>query len=198
MSLAIKIFGGGDQVRKEAFHQEESEKFPEESLMRKREVLVKKIDQELLLAKKNSRNSRQVALQALRRKKWYQKRLKDIDCAVKAMGSAHEHILGEAVNKVNELIKDIAEEQEGTQDMPDTVHTSMCFEMEFDEDELLAELERLEENVDESLFELDRVEERVSCPKVSSTASPSYPAKTEEDEIEEDLEYLRRWLNEPS
>lgn len=44
------------------------------------------------------------------------------------------------------------------------------------QEELLAELERLEKNMDDTLFE-DRIEEIVPCLQVSSTASPSHPGK---------------------
>ncbi|KAG7231065.1 hypothetical protein INR49_025095 [Caranx melampygus] len=59
------------------------------------------------------------------------------------------------VNKVNDLIRDITEEQD---------------------DELLAELKRLEMDLDESIFEKDRVEKTVPCPRVLSTSPPSHPA----------------------
>ncbi|XP_037624020.1 charged multivesicular body protein 4b-like [Sebastes umbrosus] len=198
MSLFVKLFSGGQKVRETCCQQEETETLleGEELLMKKKEFLKKKIDQELLIAKKNSRKNRRGALLALRKKKWYEAHIKYIDCAVKAVRSTHEHI--DIVNKVNDLIKDVTEEHDLSQDMSDTLHTSVSSEVEFDEDELLAELERLEEILDESLCEKDRAEERVSCPKVSPTASPSQPGKPEKDEFEDDLEYLRRWVNEPS
>nr|XP_046251356.1 charged multivesicular body protein 4c-like isoform X2 [Scatophagus argus] len=183
---AVMMFGGGEKVRKKPCQQEEIEKLPEreELLMRKKEILKKKIDQELLFAMKNSRKNRRGALQALRRKKWYEKHLKYIDCAVKAMRSAHEHT--DIINKVNDLIKDLTEEKDPTQDLSEALYTSVGFGVEFDENEMLAELQKLEKNLDKSLFEKDRIEEKVSC-----------PTKTEEDEVEDDLEYLRRWVNEP-
>ncbi|XP_026221959.1 charged multivesicular body protein 4b-like isoform X2 [Anabas testudineus] len=195
MSLYVKIFSGGEKVGMKHCHEDGTEKLPEgeELLLSKEEFLKKKIDQELLFAKKNCRTNRRVALQALRRKKWYEKHLKYIDCAVKAVRSAHEHI--DIVNKVNDLFKDITEEQDVAQDVSDTFYTSVGFAVEFDEEELLAELERLEKNMDDTLFE-DRIEEIVPCLQVSSTASPSHPAKTEEDEVEDELDYLRRWANE--
>nr|XP_033491932.1 charged multivesicular body protein 4b-like [Epinephelus lanceolatus] len=197
MSLLTKLFSGGEKVKKTSCQQEETENLPdrEELLMKKRDYLKKKIEQELLFAKKNCRKNRKVALQALRRKKWYEKHLKDIDCTVQAMRSTHKHT--HFVNEVNDLIKDITEEQDLIEDMSDAFHTSVILGVEFDEDELLVELESLENNLDESLFEKDRMEEKDFCPKVSPIASPSQPAKTEEDEIEDDLEYLRRWANGP-
>ncbi|XP_022624277.1 charged multivesicular body protein 4c-like [Seriola dumerili] len=180
MSLFNKMFSGGEKVTKKPSEEGEVEKLlqGEELLMEKKEHLKKKIDRELLYAKKNSRKNRRVALQALRRKKWYEKHLKYIDCAVKAMRSTHEHI--DIVSKVNDLIRDITEEQDVTQHISDTLHTSVSFGVEFDEDELLAELERLEENLDASMFEKDRVEERVPSPQVLSTTSPSHPAAADD------------------
>ncbi|XP_039989475.1 charged multivesicular body protein 4b-like isoform X2 [Xiphias gladius] len=176
MSLFVRIFSRGEKVRKKPFQHEEIEKLPEgeELLMKKKEFLKKKIELELLFAKKNSRKNRRVALQALRRKKWYEKHLKYIDCVVQAMRSTHEHKYN--VNKVNDLIKDI-EKRDVTQDMSDTIYTSVSFGVEFDEDELLAELDRLGKNLDENFFEKDRVGERVPCPNVLSTASLSSPGK---------------------
>lgn len=49
--------------------------------------------------------------------------------------------------------------------------------MTFPQDELLAELERLEKSLDENLFESDGMEERVQCTEVPPTALPSQPGK---------------------
>lgn len=53
-----------------------------------------------------------------------------------------------------------------------TVAVFVCFS----QDELLAELKRLEKDLDEILFE-DRIEEKVPCPQVTSTPSTSHPGK---------------------
>ncbi|XP_030587857.1 charged multivesicular body protein 4b-like [Archocentrus centrarchus] len=169
----LSVFSSWDKVEKEL--QQEMEKLParEELLEKKREFLNKKIDQLELFAKKNSTKSRRVALQALRRKKQCEKHIKYIDCAVKAMRSIHEHI--EIINKVTDLLKDITEEQDVTGDKLDSVYTPVGFDGEFDEDELLAELEKLERNLDENLFEADGSEDGVLCPKVLTSAPPSHP-----------------------
>ncbi|KAM4573437.1 charged multivesicular body protein 4b-like [Odontesthes bonariensis] len=191
MSLFVNFLCGGEKVRKTACDQEIDKLTEiEELLVKKKEFLRKKIDQELLTAKKNSIKNRRVALQALRRKKWCEKHLKHIDCAFRAMRSAHEHI--ETFNKVTDLIKDIPKEEDVTSDMSDDLFSSVNQEVEFDEDELLAELERLEKSLDQSFFEVDGTDDRVHF----STVSPSHPAKTEEEEVEDDLEYLLRWANE--
>lgn len=50
--------------------------------------------------------------------------------------------------------------------------------MFFSQDELLAELEKLEKNVDENLFEADEAEDGNPCPKVLTTTLPSHRGKT--------------------
>lgn len=45
------------------------------------------------------------------------------------------------------------------------------------QDELLAELEKLEKNLDENVFEADGAEDGDLCPKVLTSASPSHPGK---------------------
>ncbi|XP_072241215.1 charged multivesicular body protein 4b-like, partial [Leuresthes tenuis] len=192
MSLFVNFLCGGEKVRKTTCHQEEIDKLAEieELLVKKTEFLRRKINQELVTAKKNSRKNRRVALQALRRKKWCEKHLKHIDCAFRAMRSAHEHI--ETFNKVNDLIKDIPKEEGVAADMSDSLFSSVNQEVEFDEDELLAELERLEKSLDQSLFEADETDAGVHF----STVSPSQPAKTEEQDVEDGLKYLLRWANE--
>ncbi|XP_039663903.1 charged multivesicular body protein 4b-like isoform X2 [Perca fluviatilis] len=178
MPLFGKLCSGGEnKARKMACpcQLKEMEKLPEreEMLMKKKDFLMTKIDQELQVAKKNSIRNRRVALQALRRKKCHEKHIKYIDCALKAMRSAHENI--DILNEMNDLIKDIPEEHDPTLDMSDTLHTSGSLGVEFDEDELLAELERLVKNLDPSLFEKDKTKERVPFFKVLSLTSPSQP-----------------------
>ncbi|XP_041852604.1 charged multivesicular body protein 4b-like [Melanotaenia boesemani] len=189
MSLFVNFLSGGQRVKNTACHPTEIDEFTEieETLTKKTEFLKKKIDLELLNVKKNIKN-RRVALQALRRKKWYEKHLKLINCAVKAMKSAHEHI--ETFNKVNDLIKDIPKEEAAAQDMSINLLSSINQEVEFDEDDLLAELERLEKSLDENFSDADTADGVVRC-----STSPPQPSEIEEDEIEDALEYLRRWAN---
>ncbi|KAI4823397.1 hypothetical protein KUCAC02_011981 [Chaenocephalus aceratus] len=186
MSFIGKLLSGGEKLTKPCWP-EETEPLPdrEELLGKKREFLKKKIDQEFLFAQTNSRKNRRGALQALKRKRWYEKHLKNIDCAVKAMR--------EIVNKLNDAMKEITEEHDLTQDMTETLLSSAGFEVEFDEEELLTELQRLENSLDESVFNKDAAERRLP-----SSASPSQPAMTEEEDIEGDLERLRCWASAPS
>ncbi|XP_024138373.1 charged multivesicular body protein 4b [Oryzias melastigma] len=101
------------------------------------------------------------------------------------MRSAEEH--AQLISKMNELIKDSlqTEDADGSDDLYSPVNEGE----EFDESVLLEELEKLEKSLDESLFEADRKEQEVLA------ASPSNHAKLEEEDIAEDLEYLRQWAN---
>ncbi|XP_013889210.1 charged multivesicular body protein 4c [Austrofundulus limnaeus] len=103
------------------------------------------------------------------------------------MSSAHEHICSEMINVVHDLTNDITEKE----DVLNSHNLSVKQKVEFDEDELVAEPEKLERSQDENLFEEDG---DVSHP-VLLAASASHPAKME-DEDEDDLEYLRRWAEE--
>ncbi|KAG7220372.1 hypothetical protein INR49_018210 [Caranx melampygus] len=187
-------------------------------LTKKQEFLEKKIEQELQIAKKNGMKNKRGALQALKRKKRYEKQLAQIDgtlstiefqrealenantntevlknmgFAAKAMKSAHENM---DIDKVDDLMQDITEQQELAQEISDAISKPVGFGEEFDEDELLAELDELEqEELDKNLLEIGGPE-NVPLPNVPSTSLPSRPAKKEEDE--DDMEDLQRWAME--
>ncbi|KAI9531021.1 Charged multivesicular body protein 4C [Dissostichus eleginoides] len=221
MSLFAKIFGGGGgKGGKGPSPQEAIQKLreTEEMLTKKQEFLEIKIEQELQIAKKNGTKNKRAALQALKRKKRYEKQLAQIDgtlstiefqrealenantntevlknmgFAAKAMKSAHENM---DIDKVDDLMQDITEQQELAQEISDAISKPVGFGEEFDEDELLAELDELEqEELDKNLLEIGGPE-NAPLPNVPSSSLPSRPAKKEEDE--DDMEDLQRWAME--
>ncbi|KAF4083622.1 hypothetical protein AMELA_G00143920 [Ameiurus melas] len=158
------------------------------------------------------------ALQALKRKKRYEKQLAQIDgtlstiefqrealenantnteviknmgFAAKAMKAAHNNM---NIDKVDELMQDLTEQQELAQEISDAISKPVGFGEEFDEDELLAELEKLEqEDLDKNLLEIGGTE-NVLLPNVPSTSLPSRPAaKKKEEEEEDDMKDLEAW-----
>ncbi|KAG7273266.1 hypothetical protein CRUP_009694 [Coryphaenoides rupestris] len=214
MSLFGKIFGGGGKGGKGPSAQEAIQKLreTEDMLTKKQEFLEKKIDQELLTAKKNGTKNKRAALQALKRKKRYEKQLAQIDgtlstiefqrealenantntevlknmgFAAKAMKSAHENM---DIDKVDDLMQDITEQQEVAQEISDAISKP---------DELLAELDELEqEELDKNLLEIGGAE-NVPLPNVPSTSLPSRPAaRKEKEEDDDDMEDLQRWAME--
>ncbi|XP_070758731.1 charged multivesicular body protein 4b isoform X1 [Enoplosus armatus] len=219
MSLFGKLFGSGGKGGKAPTPQEAVQRLreTEEMLAKKQDFLEKKIDQELLTAKKNGTKNKRAALQALKRKKRYEKQLAQIDgtlstiefqrealenantntevlknmgFAAKAMKAAHENM---DIDKVDDLMADITEQQEVAQEISDVISRPIGFGDEFDEDELMAELEELEqEELDQNLLEIEGTED-VPLPSVPSTSLPSRPAKKKEEEDEDDMADLEAW-----
>ncbi|XP_008406414.1 charged multivesicular body protein 4b-like [Poecilia reticulata] len=220
MSLFGKIFGtGAGKGGKGPTPQEAIQKLreTEEMLAKKQEFLEKKIDHELLTAKRNGTKNKRAALQALKRKKRYEKQLAQIDgtlstiefqrealenantntevlknmgFAAKAMKAAHENM---DIDKVDDLMADITEQQELAQEISDVISRPVGFGEDYDEDELMAELEELEqEELDKNLLEIEGTED-VSLPSVPSTSLPSQPAKKKVEEDEDDMADLEAW-----
>ncbi|KAM9537066.1 charged multivesicular body protein 4b-like [Salvelinus alpinus] len=217
MSLFGKLFGTGGKGDKMTSPQEAIQRLrdTEEMLTKKQEFLEKKIDQELLTAKKNGTKNKRAALQALKRKKRYEQQLGQIDgtlstiefqrealenantntevlknmgFAAKAMKAAHENM---DIDKVDDLMQDITEQQELAQEISDAISKPVGFGEEFDVDDLLAELEELEqEELDKNLLEITGTE-NVPLPNVPSTFLPVRPAAKEEDE--DDMKDLEAW-----
>lgn len=219
MSLFGKIFGSGGKGGKAPTPQEAVQRLreTEEMLAKKQDFLEKKIEQELLTAKKNGTKNKRAALQALKRKKRYEKQLAQIDgtlstiefqrealenantntevlknmgYAAKAMKAAHENM---DIDKVDDLMADITEQQEVAQEISDVISRPIGFGEDYDEDELMAELEELEqEELDKNLLEIEGTED-VPLPSVPSTSLPSRPAKKKEEEDEDDMADLEAW-----
>ncbi|KAF3856828.1 hypothetical protein F7725_017551 [Dissostichus mawsoni] len=159
MSVFGKLFGGGGKGGKAPTPQEAIQKLreTEEMLAKKQDFLEKKIGEELVTAKKNGTKNKRAALQALKRKKRYEQQLGQIDgtlstiefqrealenantntevlknmgYAAKAMKAAHENM---DIDKVDDLMADITEQQEVAQEISDVISRPIGFGDEFDE-----------------------------------------------------------------
>lgn len=188
----------------------------EEMLTKKQDFLEKKIEQELMIAKKNGTKNKRVALMALKKKKRLEQQLTQIDgtlstiefqrealenshtntevlknmgYASKALENVHKTI---DIDKIDDMMQDIAEQQDLAQEISDAI--SRPASDTFDEDELLAELAELEqEELEESMASMGPL------PSVPSSRLPSQPsrrgttrAKVEE---EDDMRTLASWAN---
>lgn len=222
MSVFGKLFGGGGKGGKGPTPQDAIQKLreTEEMLAKKQDFLEKKIDAELLIAKKNGTKNKRAALQALKRKKRYEKQLAQIDgtlstiefqrealenantntevlknmgFAAKAMKTAHENM---DIDKVDDLMQDITEQQELAQEISEAISRPVGFGEEFDEDELMAELEELEqEKLDQDLLQISGAED-VPLPNVPSNPLPKKTAVAQtkrQEEDEDDMEELKAW-----
>ncbi|XP_029007399.1 charged multivesicular body protein 4b [Betta splendens] len=218
MSLFAKMFGSGGKGGKAPTPQEAVQRLreTEEMLAKKQDFLEKKIEQELVTAKKNGTKNKRAALQALKRKKRYEKQLAQIDgtlstiefqrealenantntevlknmgYAAKAMKAAHENM---DIDKVDDLMADITEQQEVAQEISDVISRPVGFGEDYDEDELMAELEELEqEELDVHLLEVEGTAD-IPLPSVPSSL-PSRPAKKKVEEDEDDMADLAAW-----
>uniref|UniRef100_A0A8C7HBL7 Charged multivesicular body protein 4c-like n=1 Tax=Oncorhynchus kisutch TaxID=8019 RepID=A0A8C7HBL7_ONCKI len=217
MSVFGKLFGGGGKGGKGPSPQDAIQKLrdTEQMLAKKQDFLEKKIDQELITAKKNGTKNKRAALQALKRKKRYENQLTQIDgtlstiefqrealenantntevlknmgFAAKAMKAAHENM---DIDKVDDLMQDITEQQELAQEISDAISKPVGFGEEFDE--ISQRLGCSYQELDKNLLEIGGTED-AHLPNVPSTSLPSRPAK--EDEDEDDMDDLQRWAME--
>ncbi|KAI7792340.1 charged multivesicular body protein 4c [Triplophysa rosa] len=189
----------------------------EAMLTKKQEYLESRIEQEIMIAKKNGTKNKRAALQALKRKKRFEQQLIQIDgtlstiefqrealenattntevmknlgYAAKAIKGVHQTI---DLDKIDSLMQDITEQQEIAQEISDAI--SQPFGDQFDEDELLAELAELEqEGVEESMKNTGRL------PSVPSTklptARPSHRSTSRKRvEDDHDMKKLAAWAS---
>nr|KAF6387563.1 hypothetical protein mMyoMyo1_008052 [Myotis myotis] len=161
------------------------------------------------------------ALQALRRKKRLEQQLAQTDGTLSTLEFQREAIENATTNaevlrtmelaahgmkkayqdmdidKVDELMADITEQQEVAQQISDAISRPVGFADDVDEDELLEELEELEQEelARELLHVGDKEEEPpVKLPSVPSTHLPAGPAP-KADEDEDALKQLAEWVS---
>ncbi|XP_061778208.1 charged multivesicular body protein 4c [Nerophis ophidion] len=186
----------------------------EDMLTKKQDYLEKRIEQEVAIAKKHGTRNKRAALQALKRKKRLEQQLTQIDgtlstiefqreslenshtnsevvrnmgYASQAMKKVHESM---DLNKIDDLMDDINEQKDVAREINDAISRPQGDD--FDEDELLAELEELEqEQMDDSMKSMG------GLPSVPSgrlpSASTSYRATTKRREDEDDMRMLASW-----
>ncbi|CAN9506361.1 unnamed protein product [Ophioblennius macclurei] len=189
----------------------------EEMLTKKQDYLEKRIEQELATAKKHGTKNKRAALAALKKKKRLEQQLTQIDgtlstiefqrealenshtntevlknmgYAAKAMKQVHENM---DVNKIDDLMADITEQQDVAQEISEAI--SRPFGETFDEDELLAELEELENQAEE-----EGMMTMGGLPSVPSAGLPSLrPAQRattrRRQEEDQDMQMLASWGN---
>ncbi|KAK2493823.1 hypothetical protein MC885_010506 [Smutsia gigantea] len=190
----------------------------EKILIKKQEFLELKIQQELQTAKKHGTKNKRAALQALRRKKRLEQQLAQTDgtlstlefqreaienattsaevlrtmeLAAQGMKKAYQNM---DIDKVDELMADITEQQEVAQQISDAISRPIGFGDDVDEDDLLEELEELEqEELAQELNVGQEEEPPVKLPSVPSTHLPAGPVpRTDEDE---ELKQLAEWVS---
>lgn len=222
-SLLGRLFGGGKNGDKKAPTPAEAIqrlREIEEMLEKKQDFLEKKVESELETAKKHGTRNKRVALAALKRKKRFEKQLQQIDGTMstiefqrEALENANTNtqvlvIMGEAakalkkahdnmdVDKVHELMDEVQEQQEIANEISEAISNPVGFGTDVDDDELLAELEKMEqEQVEEKLLNVGptATEELPSVPN----AEPAVPSSSRKAKVPEDdeLAALAEWAS---
>merc|ERR1711972_1310054 len=165
------------------------------------------------------------ALQALKRKKRYDSQLQQIDGTLSTIEMQREALEGANTNtavlttmndaakalkkanadldvdKVHDMMDDIAEQQDVAKEISDAISNPVAFGQEFDEDELEAELDALGEELElEEQEELDKqlldVGPSVGLPDIP-TAEPAKPApaRARKEEEDPDMAELAAWAS---
>ncbi|KAJ8681144.1 hypothetical protein QAD02_016931 [Eretmocerus hayati] len=196
----------------------------EELLVKKQDFLESKIEQEIQTARKNGTKNKRAAIQALKRKKRYEKQLQQIDGtlstiemqrealesantntavlttmknAADALKAAHQHM---DVDQVHDMMDDIAEQQDVAREISDAISNPVAFGQDIDEDELEKELEELEqEQLDKELLDtgglsLHDTDELPTVPETTLPSAPGKKTKTKTDD-EDDLKELEMWAS---
>lgn len=220
MSFFSRIFGKNKDGSVPT-PQEAMQKLQEtcDMLSKKSDFLEKKIAAELQTAKKHGTKNKRMALAALKRKKRYEKQLQNIDGTLSTVEFQLEALQNAQSNKavldsmktgaaalkkahgnmnaddVHDLMDDIQDQQEVADEITSALSSGIG-NQDFDEDDLLAELEELEqEELDEQLLDIPTASD---LPQVPDQALPaaSQPAKSKSKKEEDDeLAELQMWAN---
>ncbi|RZF45859.1 hypothetical protein LSTR_LSTR010815 [Laodelphax striatellus] len=196
MSFLSKVFGGKkDEKGPTTGEAIQKLRETEEMLIKKQDFLEKKIELEIGVARKNGTKNKRAAIQALKRKKRYEKQLQQIDGtlstiemqrealegantntavlqtmknAADALKAAHQHM---DVDQVHDMMDDIAEQQDVAKEISEAISNPVSFANDIDEDELEKELEELEQQeLDRELLDTGTP---VDLPSVPVTDLPS-------------------------
>jgi len=220
MSFLTKMFGGKKEDQQPTTGEAiQKLRETEEMLIKKQEFLEKKIELEIVTAKKNAAKNKRAAIQALKRKKRYEKQLQQIDGtlstiemqrealegantntavlttmknAADALKAAHKHM---DVDQVHDMMDDIAEQQDVAREISDAISNPVAFGQDVDEDELEKELEELEqEALEEKLVDVgpNPVDELPEVP-AGVVVKPKPAKKAIEDD--DDMKELEAWAS---
>merc|ERR1712055_657037 len=175
-------------------------------------------------ARKNAKTNKRAALQALKRKKRYDSQLQQIDGTLSTIEMQREALEGANTNtavlttmndaakalkkanadldvdEVHDMMDDIAEQQDVAKEISEAISSPVAFGQDFDEDELEAELNDLEEEGElEQQAELEKQLldiEPAKLPDVPAAEPPAAAkAKPQKEEEDPDMAELAAWAS---
>nr|CAB3230650.1 charged multivesicular body protein 4b-like [Phallusia mammillata] len=219
MSGFMKLFGGGAKDRGPNAP-EAIQKLRDtcDMLQKKSEFLEKKIEAEVKVAKQHGTKNKRMAINALKRKKRYEKQLQNVDGTLSTVEFQLEALQNAQSNKqvldtmkvgaqalkkahgnlspddVHDLMDDITDQQEVSDEITTALSSGLGHTEDIDEDELMAELEELEqEEFDEAILEIPTATDEL--PDVPSAALPSKPKAKKQQEEDDELAELQMWAS---
>lgn len=220
MSLFGKIFGGKSS-KPEPTTQGALQDLGgmEELLIKKQEYLNRQIETSVLTAKKYVATNKRLALKALKEKKVHEKNLEQIEGILNTIhhqksslenAALHAEVLGVMtktsaalktthkgmdVDKVHDLMEEIAEQQEVSNEITQAISNPIGLQTDVDDEDLMKELEEMEEaELNEKLLDVGPVPvENVAdrLPEAPKDKLPKAKSKKEEDDLAE----LEAWAN---
>ncbi|KAL7072639.1 hypothetical protein ACQ4LE_007835 [Meloidogyne hapla] len=220
MSLFGKIFGEKNkkpQVTTQGALQDIASM--EDMLIKKQEFISKQIEESIATARKHATTNKRLALKALKEKKVYEKNFEQIEGILNTIhhqksslenASLHSEVFGVLtstsaalkninkgmdVDKVHDIMEDIAESQEVTNEITQAISNPSGLLNDIDEDELLKELEEMqEEDINEKLLDVGTIPTSSVTDKLPDAPKdkPKAKAKTKEDD---DMAELEAWAS---
>jgi len=223
MSVFGKIFGSKKPEAPTTQESLQKLQETEDLLSKKQDYLEGKIREEVATARKYGTQNKRMALQALRRKKNYEKQLQHLDgvlntiaqqkgslenatmnsdvlqvisSASKALKKAHNEM---DVDKVHDLMEDIAEQQEVANEIANAISSPVGLQGDVDEEELLKELEQMEEaDLSAKILEVggvpvDNLGEKLPTAPRDKISEPSKKVPAQKKQEDDDLAELEAW-----
>lgn len=202
MSLFGKWFGGKKDEVPTTGEAIQKLRDTEDMLLKKQDFLEKKIESELGVARKNAKTNKRAALQAIKRKKRFEKQLAQIDGTLTTLEQQREALEGANTNtavlqtmkeaavslkkahgdmdvdQVHDMMDDIAEQQDVAKEISEAISNPVAFGQDLDEDELEAELLELEKEGE--LEEQEKLDKEFLDVGPSTSDLPEVPTVTPE------------------
>ncbi|TNN08432.1 Charged multivesicular body protein [Schistosoma japonicum] len=191
-----------------------------EMLTKKSAFLEGKVEEQISIAKRYGLKNKRMALQALSRKRNYEKQLAQIDGTLNTIDSHIEALENAGTNvevlsamrygstalknvhnkltadDVQNIMDDIQEQRDICQEISSVISTPMGLNSDFDEDDLLRELEELEaEGVEQKLLDINRVPDLPTVPDSDLSLSVTSKTPASKKAIDDDIGALAEWAN---
>ncbi|CAH8649621.1 unnamed protein product [Dicrocoelium dendriticum] len=185
-------------------------------LVKKSELYERKIQEEITIAKKYGMENKNKALKALAKKKFYERQLQKFDNTLLVIESQMQALDNAGMNlevfnalkstsetlknlqknmnvdNVHDIMDEIADHRAAAEEISDAISNTGAFGLEYDEDELLAELERYQaEDLEKQLLDVGAVSNLPSVPS-QEVPHPS-TSKVSDKTLDRDLKDLLDW-----